>query len=154
MRPYRKEKMGSSIRDIVSETITQRLQDPRISPMTTVTRVELSNDLLAASVYVSVMGSEADERKTFAGIQRAAGYIQRTVAHELRVRHCPRLDFMIDESAKIARETMTILDQNLRENPSLAETDEQPTSDQDDSVRPDDGDRVNTFDDTDEEVGG
>jgi ribosome-binding factor A len=119
MRPYRKERVGSLIRDIVGETIAHRLSDPRISGFATVTRVEMSGDLLFAKVYISIMGDEVEERKTMTAIQHAAGHIRRRVASEIRLRQCPRLRFLIDESAKVARETLSILEENRRRNPEL-----------------------------------
>ena len=114
MKPYRKQKVASLIQTIVSETITYDLHDPRVVSLTTVTRVEMSPDLLQAKVYLSVMGSDADERTTLAGVQSAGGFIQRRVAGAVQLRHCPHLTFMIDEGAKIARDTLRILDENRR----------------------------------------
>ncbi len=120
MRPYRKEKMGSTIRDIVSRTILHRLHDPRISPLTTVTHVEVGSDLLTAKVYLSVVGTRAEESKTFAAIKHASGYIQRVVAGKLEARQCPQLTFIMDESDEVVRRTMAILEENLLDNPALA----------------------------------
>ncbi len=59
MRPYRKERIASSIRDIVSDIIARKLQDPRIDALTTVTRVVMSGDLTVAKVHISISGDEA-----------------------------------------------------------------------------------------------
>ena len=114
MKPYRKQKVASLIQTIVSETITYDLHDPRVVSLTTVTRVEMSPDLLEARVYLSIMGSEVDERTTLAGVQSAGGFIQRRVARAVQLRNCPHLTFQIDEGAKVARETLRILDENRR----------------------------------------
>lgn len=114
MKPYRREKLGSSIREIVSDHIAHRLNDPRISPLTTVTRVDVSGDLLNVKIYLSVMGTDAEERRTMAAISSAAGHIQRRVASEIQLRQCPQLRFLVDESVKVARETMAVIDENIR----------------------------------------
>ena len=114
MKPYRKQKVASLIQTIVSETITYDLHDPRVVSLTTVTRVEMSPDLLEAKVYLSIMGSEVDERTTLAGVQSAGGFIQRRVARAIQLRHCPHLTFLIDDAAKVVEETMRILDENRR----------------------------------------
>jgi ribosome-binding factor A len=111
MRSYRVQKLASTIRDIVSEAIAHRLQDPRISPLTSVTRVEVSGDLQIARVYVSVLGEGADGRKTLAGLDHAVGRVQRLVAGRLTLRRCPELRFVLDDSLKTAAETWRILDQ-------------------------------------------
>jgi ribosome-binding factor A len=146
MRPYRREKVASLVRDVVSETIAHGLNDPRIRPFTTtVTRVEMTRDLLIAKVYISVLGGGAAERKTMLGIQHAAGHIQRQVAAAVRMRQCPQLRFMVDESVKAARETLSILEENRRRNPELyTDLDDPERNDEvDDEGRTDPDDSMN-----------
>jgi ribosome-binding factor A len=117
MRPYRKERIASAIRSIVGSAIAHKLQDPRVSGLTTVTRVELSADLQLAKVYLSVPGESACERKTMAAMRHATGYIRRMVAHQLQLRQCPELRFMIDDGIKGAREVLKLLEENRRGHP-------------------------------------
>ncbi len=124
MRPYRKEKVSSLVRQIVSEAIVHRLHDPRVAPLTTVTRVEMADDLLIARVYLSVPGDDAAESRTIAAIRHAAGYIQRMVAHELSIRQCPELRFEIDKAVKGVRRTMELLEDIRRREPELFESQE------------------------------
>lgn len=119
MGKYRKEKIGSVVREIVSEVVSRRLHDPRIAPLTTITRVELTADLLLARVYVSVYGDEAVERRTLAALRHAEGFVQRIVAHELSLRQCPEIRFEVDESWKRVKKTMELLDENRRSRPEL-----------------------------------
>jgi len=116
---FRKERVASAVRDIVSEAIAHRLNDPRVAPMTTVTRVEMTGDLLVAKVYLSVPGDESAEGRTLAAVLHAGGFIRRIVARELSIRQCPELRFAIDEAAKGVRRTMALLDENRRTHPAL-----------------------------------
>src|SRR5213082_3427499 len=88
---HRLERMASLIRQVVSEAIMSRIQDPRVSRFTSVTRVAVSPDLSFADVHVSVMGSEADQRTTLRGLQSARGMVQSMLARDLSTRHCPTL---------------------------------------------------------------
>ena len=124
MRPYRKEKLASLVRQIVSEAIVHRLHDPRVAPLTTVTRVEMTGDLLIARVFLSVPGDDAAERRTIAAMRHAAGYIQRMVAGELSIRQCPELRFEIDRAVKGVRRTMELLEDIRRREPELFESQE------------------------------
>lgn len=117
MRPYRKEKVASVVRRIVSEAIVHQLHDPRVAPLTTVTRVEMTGDLLIAKVYLSVQGEGAAEERTLQAVRHAAGYLQRMVARELPVRQCPALRFEIDKRVKGTRRTMDLLAENRRNEP-------------------------------------
>ena len=111
------------MRDVVAEAVQQRLNDPRVSPLTTVTRVEMTGDLQFANVYLSVPGGDVAERKTMAAIIHAGGFIQRLVARELSIRQCPELRFEIDVRAKKTREMMELLEQNRHERPELFDAD-------------------------------
>lgn len=106
--------MASVIREIVSEGIARRLSDPRIAPLTTVSRVEVGPDLLTAIVYVTVPTGGADERRTIAAMKSATGYLQRMVAKELRLRQCPELRMEIDEQQKMVMRTLEQIETNRR----------------------------------------
>lgn len=121
MKPYRKEKMTSLVQQIVSEAIGQKLADPRIAPLTTVSRVKMTGDLTIATVYLTVLGDESAERNTLRAIQHASGFLQRTLAQELQARQCPELRFELDQSAKRAKETLRLLAENRRQHPEWAE---------------------------------
>ena len=62
MRPFRKERVASVVRQVVGEAVVHGLHDPRIASLTSVTRVEMTGDLQIARVYLSVHGDEAAER--------------------------------------------------------------------------------------------
>ncbi|HUU81914.1 MAG TPA: 30S ribosome-binding factor RbfA [Phycisphaerae bacterium] len=113
MRSFRVEKLASTIRDIVSRAITHKLHDPRISPMTSVLRVEVSGDLQVAKVHVTVLGEGAEGRRTLAGLSNAVGRVQRMVAQELTIRRCPEIRFVLNDSLKRAAETVRIIDQTV-----------------------------------------
>ncbi len=115
MKSFRSERVGNVIRNVVSEAITARLNDPRIEPLSSVTRVEVTSDLENAKVWVSVMGTDAAQRRTIAGLRSAAGYIQKMVAGELQTRTVPRLTFHLDESIKKGEQTLRLIEQVMAE---------------------------------------
>jgi ribosome-binding factor A len=61
----------------------------------TVTRVEMTPDLLTARVWLSVFGA-ADPAAVLAAIERDAGYIRRTLASRVKLKYNPRLFFALD----------------------------------------------------------
>ncbi|MBQ3401141.1 MAG: 30S ribosome-binding factor RbfA [Lachnospiraceae bacterium] len=90
-------RLNAQVQRDLSEII-RSLSDPGVSPMTTVTRVEITPDLKFGKVYISVIGSEEDLDETMAGIKRAAGYIRRELAHTANLRITPELTFVPDRS--------------------------------------------------------
>jgi len=117
MRSFRIDKLASTIQDIVGEAITRRLNDPRISPLASVTRVEVSGDLQVAKVFVSVLGSPVEGRRTLAGLRHAEGHVQRLLARRLTIRRCPEIRFVLDESLKKAARTMRLIEETLGPEP-------------------------------------
>ncbi|UCD28444.1 MAG: 30S ribosome-binding factor RbfA [Planctomycetota bacterium] len=115
MKSHRPERVGNVIRAVVSDAITNKLSDPRIEPMSSVTRVEVSGDLEYAKVWVSVMGESTVQRRTIDGLRSARGYVQGLLAKKLPIRHCPRISFHLDESIKKATETIRLIDEAMSE---------------------------------------
>ncbi len=112
---FRPERVANVIRRVVSDAIAGKLSDPRIAPLASITRVEVSADLEHAKVHVSVVGESSKGRRTIDGLKSAAGVVQRLVAAELSIRTCPRLSFHLDESLKRAAETMQIIEASMAE---------------------------------------
>lgn len=119
MRPYRREKVASAIHEIVGDLLVRGLNDPRVDALTTVTRVEVTGDLLIARVFVTVPGDEAAESRTLKGLQHAAGFFRSEIAHQLDMRTTPAVRFEIDDVAKKVRAMMMLLEENRRKNPEL-----------------------------------
>ena len=86
--------MNEAIRKVLSEAVPS-LKDPRIG-FVTVTGARTTTDLSQATVFVSVLGSEAEQKRTLEGLQSAAGLLQTQVARELGTRRTPVLTFEYD----------------------------------------------------------
>ena len=70
-----------AMRHVVGDAVTQDLQDPRVG-FVTVTDVKTSADLRHARVYVSILGTPAEQEASLEGLRSAHGYLQRRVASE------------------------------------------------------------------------
>jgi ribosome-binding factor A len=117
----RTEKVASTIRQVLSQGIATKISDPRISQFTSITRVEVSGDMMHATVYVSVLGSDVDGRKTLAGLENARGFLQSILAKKLTTRHCPTLRFEADKGIKKQMETLALIDQVSEEHRQVDE---------------------------------
>jgi ribosome-binding factor A len=122
----RTERVASLIRSILADAIQSRLSDPRIEPLTSITRVEVSADMSAARVYVSVMAPAPRRELTVEALGHAAGCLRSLVARELTLRQTPQLDFRLDDSLRHSFETVRQLDRIMEElggEPAGAEAD-------------------------------
>lgn len=97
MSQTRAKKMAETIKEIVSEIISSKIKDPRVS-FTTVTSVEASKDLHYCTVNVSVLGTETEQAQTMKTLVNAAGYIRTELASRIRIRHVPELRFVQDKA--------------------------------------------------------
>ena len=112
----RMERIASQVRERIGQVVLAKIADPRVDPArTSVTRVEVAEDTLTAKVYVSVMGSDADERKALEALRHAAGRIQEIVFRGIRLRHTPRLQFLVDEELKRTQDTLDLIQQAMAE---------------------------------------
>src|SRR5438132_6338236 len=99
MKAHRLERVAEEVREVASETILFELRDPRVKGVT-VTRAEVSGDLQHAKVYVSIMGSEQEQKLCMFGLRNAAGYVQSKLAKRLQTRFTPLLTFVLDKGVK------------------------------------------------------
>ena len=112
----RTDRVDSLVQQTLGQLMLTKLSDPRIDPArTTITKVTVSEDLTLAKVYVSVIGSEADERKALAALKHAAGHLQELMMREVSLRQTPVLRFIIDTNFKRTLETLEIIDQAMAE---------------------------------------
>jgi len=86
----------------------------------TVTRVEMAPDMRSATVFVSVMGSPAHERRALQGLANASGFLQARIADRIETRYTPRLRFEVDAGVKHSLEIARLLGEVL---PAAASTD-------------------------------
>jgi ribosome-binding factor A len=106
----RMRRVDEAVREVLGETITKDLKDPRVG-FVTVTEVRTSPDLRHARVYVSVLGSEPEREASLDGLRSAHGFLQGRLAAELRLKHTPELTFVIDDTAERAARLETIIKQ-------------------------------------------
>ena len=93
----RVERIAPLIQREISEIIQRKIKDPRVG-FCTITRVQMSNDLKVAKVWVCVMGGREREKECLEGLQKAAGFIRSMLGQNLSLRYTPELRFYIDRS--------------------------------------------------------
>ena len=97
----RMRRVDVAVRQVLGEVVAQDLKDPRVG-FVTVTDVETSPDLRHARVYVSVLGDPAEQEASLEGLRSAHGFLQLRLARELRMKHTPELQFVLDDTAERA----------------------------------------------------
>ena len=116
MPTRRQEKVARIVREVVSDAIANHLNDPRLTGLVSVTRVEMAPDLRVADVFLSFFAqSENDKAKGFAAITHARKHVQHLLGEALESKFCPVLRFHHDEQFQKTLETMRLIDQIANE---------------------------------------
>ena len=127
MKAHRLERVAEVVREVASETILFELRDPRVKGVT-VTRAEVSGDLQHAKVYVSVMGSPAEQKLCLHGLQHAAGFVQSKLGDRLKTRFTPVIHFILDQGVKNSIEISRLINEALGQSASDAGPDSRAES--------------------------
>jgi ribosome-binding factor A len=106
----RPDRVGEAIREEVAMFLAEDVKDPRVRGLVTVTGAEVTRDLRHARVFVTVMGTEAEQISTFEGLASAAHFLRSRVARALRLRVAPEIEFRPDKSVAYAARIESLLD--------------------------------------------
>lgn len=95
----RPKQVSSVLSRVIQERIIRGFADPRIRGLVSVTKVELSADLLTAWIGISVLPDKYATR-VLSGLRSADGLFRKLVRDETSLRRVPRLIFRLDTSMK------------------------------------------------------
>ncbi len=95
----RSDKVAQEIKKVVSAVIQKELFDPRMG-FTTITRVEVTDDLRFSHIYYSVLGDEQQWQNTGEAVEHAAAFIRCRLGDELNLRYVPEIVFRPDHSVE------------------------------------------------------
>ena len=110
MKRERLDRIDHELQRVIAKIIDEELKEPRLG-FTTVTRVETTQDLHSAKVFVSIIGDRRVAGQTMKALQGAARFIRGELGSMVKLRHTPELHFVEDRtteraiaiSAKLAR---------------------------------------------------
>lgn len=108
MASFKAGRLGEDIKRELT-AILRELKDPRIDPMTTIVRTDLSNDMSHCKVYVSCFEGMEKAKLSAEGLTSASGYIKRELFSRLKMRKCPDLKFIADDSIEHSAEINQII---------------------------------------------
>ena len=110
MATERMRRVNEVMREVIGDSISTELEDPRIG-FVTVTAVETSPDLRAARVFVSVLGDESEREATLKALTSAHGVLQAAVARQTRMKRTPTLTFHYDDTPERGERVSRLLEE-------------------------------------------
>ena len=93
------ERINSNIQRELSYILANEVKNPNIK-FVTITACDVTSDLSYARVYFTTLG---DIKETLNGLKSAKGYIRKTLADRIELRHIPELEFIYDESIEYGK---------------------------------------------------
>ncbi len=112
----RTERLGQLLKEEISRLLYREVKDTRIGNVT-ITDVEVTPDLMQATVYVQVAGGDERKHEALEGLASAAGFMRGRLGRELRIRRSPELHFVIDRTQERAARITELLAQVSEETP-------------------------------------
>lgn len=97
----RNDRLKELYRELVSKLLRE-VKDPGLTGFLTVTDLALSVDRKTATVYYSILGSDAEREAAGKALERAAPYLRALLKKEVTVKMVPTLVFKYDETPRKA----------------------------------------------------
>lgn len=109
MKANRLDRVNAELQREISTIICMDLRDPQITNIITVSSVDVAPDLSEAKVFLTCYG-EMDKNEVLNRIKGAGTFIRTTLAHRIKLRIVPRLNFYLDNSLEYGKKIDDILD--------------------------------------------
>jgi len=119
----RPERVAERIKREVADILENRLRDPRLGGIVSVTDVEVTPDLSMARVYVSILEPGDKRESAMQALRSAAGFVRRALAQRLELREVPEVRFLLDTSIERGARVEDLL-RKLAEGEPIADPDE------------------------------
>lgn len=120
MTSHHRERREADIRRELT-AVLRTLKDPRIGPMLSVVKTELSGDGAFCRVHVSSLAGKEAAAASCAGLRSAAGFIRREIGRRVRLRVTPEFVFIPDDSIERGVRIQEILNGLGRDRPPETE---------------------------------
>ena len=94
----RPERVAETIKRELAEILANRMRDPRLGGMISVTDVEVTPDLSLARIFVSVLAAGPERDRALEALTHSSGFVRHELAPRLGLREMPEIRFLLDTS--------------------------------------------------------
>lgn len=109
MAGFKINRITSDIKITLSELLRE-VKDPRVSKLLSIVKVDVSNDLSYATVYVSAIEGSEKTVESVKALKGASGYLRRELGARMKLRKVPELKFVADDSIAFSANISRIID--------------------------------------------
>ena len=100
------ERINSNMQRELSYILANEVKNPNIK-FITITDCDVTSDLSYAKIYFTTLG---DHKETLKALKSARGFIRKSLADRIELRHIPELDFVYDESIEYGKKIEEIIE--------------------------------------------
>lgn len=108
----RSRRVAEQIRQELAAILMREMKDPRVTGVT-FTAVEVTSDLEHAKVWFTTYTGDRDA--ALQGLSRASGFLRTELAHRMKMRTVPKLNFHYDESVERGARISKLIDDAVEE---------------------------------------
>lgn len=113
MSPNRRTvRLNQLLREELASLLQMEIKDPRVAAVT-VTRVDVTQDLSYADVYVRTLTNDVPLDDAIAGLESAEGFMRRRLGRDLHIRRIPDFRFHADRSLEHVQRIEVLLEEAL-----------------------------------------
>lgn len=111
MPGFKNERKNEDIRRLIAGLISDGIKDPRVgSGLVSVVRTELSGDNSHCKVYISHLEGQEAAKNAVKGLESASGLIKHEIMKVLKMKKCPELKFIADNSIEHSAKISEMID--------------------------------------------
>ena len=104
------ERINFTIRKELGTLLSENINDPRFSTMTSITNVDTSPDLSNARIYVSIFGEESERISSMEALYSASNRLRNLLSKKIKIRKIPKLNFILDNDINYSSEMNELID--------------------------------------------
>ncbi len=97
---------GQMLREV--SDIVRHMKDPRVERVN-ICDVEVTRDLSLATIYISLIGSEEEQKEAITALRKASGHIRSQIARRIQLRYAPEFRIEYDQTAERAARVLALL---------------------------------------------
>lgn len=116
-------RINDEIQKEISAIIRGDLKDPRIGVITSVLKVDTTNDLKYCKVYISVLGDDDKKQEVMGVLKHASGFIRSLIAQRINLRVTPELKFILDDSLEYSFKIDSLIRSVVKDDEEKADDD-------------------------------
>lgn len=110
MKEKREKRLNSEFQKEIYSILKNKIKNPAISEMFSISEVDVTNDLKHAKVFVSVFSTDkVKAQATFEAICASAKVVRTELSKTMRIRTVPELHFVTDNSTDYGNKIDKIL---------------------------------------------